>query len=133
MRRTVFTPVVVGCVCAVALAAGTMIASSAAHAVTTFRTNLSACIVFLLLVGKIRTRLEVVLSESVRIELILTNHDSCGILTFAILLPLRLVFSEGKPLGENHQMLAIPAGYVKGAGKQKARQAGHVIPRAKSY
>jgi hypothetical protein len=69
----------------------------------------------------------------VRIELILTNHDSCGILTFAILLPLSLVFSERKPLGENHQMLAIPAGYVTGAGKQKARQAGHVIQRAKSY
>jgi hypothetical protein len=53
-----------------------------------------------------------------------TNTNSCGILTFAILLPLSLVLDQGKHLGENHQKLVIPAAYVKGGGKEKARQHG---------
>src|ERR1019366_6242473 len=57
MRSTVFTPVV-GCVCAAALATGTMIGSSEAHVATTFRINLNACIVVLLDERKIRIRLE---------------------------------------------------------------------------
>jgi hypothetical protein len=46
-----------------------------------------------------------------------TNTNSCGILTFAILLRLSVVLYQGKHLGENHQKLAIPAGNVKGAGR----------------
>jgi hypothetical protein len=74
---------------------------------------------FLLDERKVRTRLEVVLSEAVRTELMRTNTNSCGILTFAILLHLSLVLDEGKPLGENHQKLANPAEYVKVGAKRR--------------
>jgi hypothetical protein len=80
--------------------------------------------VILLLVGKIRTRLEVVLSRPVRTGLMRTNANSCGIVTFAILLQLSLVLDERKYLGENHQKLAIPAVDVKGGDKERARQKG---------
>jgi hypothetical protein len=42
-----------------------------------------------------------------------TTTDSCGILTFAILLHLSLVLGERETLGESDQKLAIPAVYVE--------------------
>jgi hypothetical protein len=47
-----------------------------------------------------------------------------AVLTFAILFYLSVVLDAGKHLGENHQKLAIPAEYVKGGGKEKARHDG---------
>src|SRR5271163_3256235 len=87
-----------------------MIASSVRHVATTVLKDWNACIVFLLYVGKTRTRPEVVLSEAVRTGRMRTNTNSCGILTFATLLRLSLVVYQGKHLGENHQKLVIPAG-----------------------
>jgi hypothetical protein len=53
-----------------------------------------------------------VLQESVRTELMRTNAQFCGIVTFAILSHLSVSLDEGKHLGENHQKRAIPAAYV---------------------
>jgi hypothetical protein len=39
------------------------------------------------------------------------NTHSCGIFTFAILLPLSLVLDKETHLGENHHKLVIPAAY----------------------
>jgi hypothetical protein len=51
--------------------------------------------VFLLDGRKIRTRLEIVLSESVGTERMRTNTQFCVILTFAILSHLSVVFDGG--------------------------------------
>ena len=60
-----------------------------------------------------------VLSESVGTERMPINTQFCGILTFAILSHLSVGVDEGKHLGENHQKLVIPAGYLKGAGEKE--------------
>jgi hypothetical protein len=56
--------------------------------------------------------------ESARTELMRTNTNSCGILTFAIPLDLSLVLDPWKHLGENDQKQAIPAGNIKVAANQ---------------
>jgi hypothetical protein len=48
----------------------------------------------------------------------------CAILTFAILFYPSVVFDEEKHLDENHQKLAIPAGYVEDGGKREAHHDG---------
>lgn len=93
-----------------------MIASNAAHVATTFRINVSDCIVFLLDEPKIRTRLEVVPSESAGTQRLRTNTPVCGIFTFAILSHLRVVLDKGGHLGENQQKLVFPAVYLKDGG-----------------
>ena len=56
-----------------------------------------------------------------------------AVLTIAALLPLSLVFGQGKHLGENHQKLAIPAVYVNGDRKEKALEAGRAMADSRSY
>jgi hypothetical protein len=65
--------------------------------------------VFLLDEQEVRTRPEMVLSESVGTKRMRANTQFCGIFTFAVLSHLRVVWDERKHLGENHQKLVIPA------------------------